>query len=633
MTDYLWVVIALPLAAALLNHFAGRRMGEPRAAGPAVLSVVGAFVYAAVAARDFFVSEHASAEAVTVVHLFDWMPGLGATAELLWDPLSATMTLVVTGVGALIHIYAVGYMHGDPRFSRFFTYLNLFIASMLILVLANNFALLFVGWELVGLCSYLLISFWYTRPEAAAAGKKAFVVNRIGDFGFMVALMLVFASFGTLSYTDVLHEPGEVIGATTATAIGLLLLVGAAGKSAQVPLYVWLPDAMEGPTPVSALIHAATMVTAGVYMVARTGAIYGLSDIAGGVVATVGALTALLAATIAIAQRDIKRVLAYSTISQLGYMFMAVGIAGYVAGLFHLVTHAVFKALLFLGAGSVIHAMADEQDMTRMGGLRSKMPVTHATMLVATLSIAGIPPLAGFWSKDEILAVLFAKGGYYTLLWGVGLLTALLTAFYMARQYFLVFDGKPRWRDGADPHESPRVMTAPLVVLGVLTVLIGFVNTPFRLSFEHFLEPAFEGVYLAHAPSDGFLLGALALVSVAAGVVGIAMAFILYRHASEETRERLLGRVRRPFMAWENGYWVDEVYGALIVKPGMRLALWSAAVVDQRTIDGLVNGVGVAVRRLGHRLRPLQSGFVRSYGALLAVGAVGVVAWIVARGL
>ncbi|MDE0168257.1 MAG: NADH-quinone oxidoreductase subunit L [bacterium] len=633
MTDYLWIVIALPLAAALLNHFAGRRMGEPRAAGPAVLAVVGAFAYAAVAARDFFLSESASAEAITVVHLFDWMPGLGATAELLWDPLSATMTLVVTGVGALIHIYAVGYMHGDPRFSRFFTYLNLFIASMLILVLANNFALLFVGWELVGLCSYLLISFWYTRPEAAAAGKKAFVVNRIGDFGFMVALMLVFTSFGTLSYTEVLHEPGQVIGATTATAIGLLLLVGAAGKSAQLPLYVWLPDAMEGPTPVSALIHAATMVTAGVYMVARTGAIYGLSDVAGGVVATVGALTALLAATIAIAQRDIKRVLAYSTISQLGYMFMAVGIGGYVAGLFHLVTHAVFKALLFLGAGSVIHALADEQDMNRMGGLRSKMPITHATMLVATLSIAGIPPLAGFWSKDEILAVLFAKGGYFTLLWGIGLLTALLTAFYMARQYFLVFDGKARWDDGVQPHESPRIMTGPLVVLGVLTVLIGFVNTPFRLSFEHFLEPAFEGVYLAHAPEDGFLLGALALVSVAAGVVGFAIAFLLYRHASEETRDRLLGKVRRPLMASENGYWVDDVYGTLIVKPGMRIALWSAGAVDQRTIDGLVNGVGVAVRRLGRRLRPLQSGFVRSYGAMLAAGAVGIVAWIVARGL
>ena len=633
MTGYLWVVIALPLAAALFNHFTGRRLGEPRAAGPSILAVVGSFAYAAVAAKDFFVSADASEEAITVVYLFDWIPGLGATAELLWDPLAATMTLVVTGVGALIHIYAVGYMHGDPRFSRFFTYLNLFIASMLILVLANNFALLFVGWELVGLCSYLLISFWYERPSAAAAGKKAFVVNRIGDFGFMVALMLVFTSFGTLSYTEVLHQPGEVIGATTATAIGLLLLVGAAGKSAQLPLYVWLPDAMEGPTPVSALIHAATMVTAGVYMVARTGAIFDLSEVAAGVVATVGALTALLAATIAIAQNDIKRVLAYSTISQLGYMFMAVGVAGYVAGLFHLVTHAVFKALLFLGAGSVIHAMSGEQDMNRMGGLRAKMPITHLTMLVATLSIAGIPPLAGFWSKDEILAVLFVKGGFYTVLWAMGLLTALLTAFYMARQYFLVFDGAPRWDDKVHPHESPKVMTLPLVVLGALTVVIGFVNTPFRFSFEHFLEPAFHGLYLAHGPDDSFLLVGLALVSVAAGVVGIAIAFLLYRHASEETRERLLGKVRRPLMAWEHGYWVDEMYGAMIVKPGLRIARWSSVVVDQRAIDGLVNGVGVVVRRLGRRLRPLQSGFVRSYGAMLAAGAVGIAIWIVARGL
>ena len=289
---------------------------------------------------------------------------------------------------------------------------------MLILVLANNFAVLFVGWELVGLSSYLLISFWFTRPSAAAAGKKAFIVNRIGDFGFMIALMLIFTSFGTLSYTEVLHDPGRVIGASTATAIGLLLLVGAVGKSAQLPLHVWLPDAMEGPTPVSALIHAATMVTAGVYMVARTGAIFELSDVAGGVVATVGALTALLAATIAIAQRDIKRVLAYSTISQLGYMFMAVGVAGYVAGVFHLVTHAVFKALLFLAAGSVIHGMADEQDMMKMGGLRRKMPITHMTMLIATLSIAGIPPLAGFWSKDEILAVMFERGGFFIILLG-----------------------------------------------------------------------------------------------------------------------------------------------------------------------------------------------------------------------
>ena len=633
LAAHLWVVIALPLGAALLNHFLGRRIGEPRAAVLAVLAVAGSFVFAALASVDFFISGRASEQAVAVVPLFDWIPGLGAAAELLWDPMSAVMTLVVTGVGALIHIYAAGYMHGDPRFHRFFTYLNLFIASMLILVLANNFALLFVGWELVGLCSYLLISFWQTRPSAAAAGKKAFVVNRIGDFGFMVALMVIFASFGTLSYTEVLQDPGEVIGAGTATAVCLLLLVGAAGKSAQLPLYVWLPDAMEGPTPVSALIHAATMVTAGVYMVARTGALFGLSDAAGGAAAGIGALTALLAATIAVAQRDIKRVLAYSTISQLGYMFMAVGAAGYAAGLFHLVTHAVFKALLFLGAGSVIHAMAGEQDMERMGGLRRKMPVTHLTMLVAVLAIAGIPPLAGFWSKDEILAVLFAKGGYYTFLWGVGVLVALLTAFYMARQYFLVFGGQARWAEGVEPHESSRIMTAPLVVLGVLTAVIGFVNTPFRLAFEHFLEPAFEGVYLAHAPEDGFLVAALALVSAAAGAVGIAIAYLVYSRASDEARERMLGWVRRPFMAWEHGYWVDDAYGRLIVKPGLTLAEWCAGFVDQRMIDGLVNGVGGAVRRAGLRLRPLQSGFVRSYGALLAAGAVGLAAWIVTRGL
>ena len=482
MTDYLWLIIALPLAGAVLNHFIGRRLGEPYSAYLAIAAIGGSFVYAAVAARDFFVSEHASAEAITAVHLFDWIPGLGATAELLWDPLAATMTLVVTGVGTLIHVYSVGYMHDDERFSRFFTYLNFFIASMLILVLANNFALLFVGWELVGLSSYLLISFWYTRPSAAAAGKKAFIVNRIGDFGFMVALMLIFTSFGTLSYTTVLHDPGHVIGASTATAIGLLLLVGAAGKSAQLPLYIWLPDAMEGPTPVSALIHAATMVTAGVYMVARTGAIFGLSDVAGATVAIVGAATALLAATIAIAQRDIKRVLAYSTISQLGYMFMAVGVAGYVAGVFHLVTHAVFKALLFLGAGSVIHGMADEQDMMKMGGLRRKMPA-HPHDDAHRHAVDLRHPSAGrvsgrrmrFWPSCS------KRVGSTSFCGPLACLTALLTAFYMARQYFLVFSGEARWDDDVHPHESPRSMTVPLVVLGVLTVVIGFVNTPFRL--------------------------------------------------------------------------------------------------------------------------------------------------------
>ena len=633
MTANLWAVIALPLAGAAVNHFFGRRMGGRRASGLAILTVGASFIYAAAAALPFLAGGERAEEAVAVVRLFDWIPSLGAGAELLWDPLAAVMTLVVTGVGSLIHIYAVGYMHDDRRLARFFTYLNLFIASMLILVLANNFAVLFVGWELVGLCSYLLISFWYVRPSAAAAGRKAFVVNRIGDFGFMIALMLIFASFGTLSYSAVLNEPGEVIGSSTAAAIGLLLLVGAAGKSAQVPLYVWLPDAMEGPTPVSALIHAATMVTAGVYMVARTGALYGLSDLAGGTAAVVGAATALLAAVIAVAQRDIKRVLAYSTISQLGYMFMAVGAAGYTAGLFHLVTHAVFKALLFLGAGSVIHAMGGEQDMNRMGGLAKKTPITHATMAVATLAIAGIPPLAGFWSKDEILAVLFEAGGYFTALWAAGVAAALLTAFYMARLYFLVFWGKPRWPDGTQPHESPRVMTVPLLILAAGAIGIGFINTPFRLAFEHFLEPAWHGVKQAHAPESGLLLIALALISTAAGLVGIVIAYLLYGRASEENRERLLAYLRRPLTAMEHGFWVDDMYGRLAVIPGRRLSEWSARVVDERLIDGAVNGTGALVKRLGQRLRPLQSGYVRTYGTLLAAGAAAVMIWMVIRGL
>ena len=633
MTGTLWAVIALPLAGAVVNHFAGRRLGGRWAGGLAVAAVAGAFAYAAAAAWPFLAGGETASGAVTVVHLFDWIPGLGAAAELLWDPLTAVMTLVVTGVGALIHIYATGYMHDDPRRARFFTYLNLFIASMLILVLANNFALLFVGWELVGLCSYLLISFWYVRPAAAAAGRKAFVVNRIGDFGFMIALMLIFLSFGTLSYSAVLDDPGEVIGSSTAVAIGLLLLVGAAGKSAQVPLYVWLPDAMEGPTPVSALIHAATMVTAGVYMVARTGAIYGLGDLAGEAVATAGAVTALLAAVIAVAQRDIKRVLAYSTISQLGYMFMAVGAAGYSAGLFHLVTHAVFKALLFLGAGSVIHSLGGEQDMRRMGGLAKKMPLTHLTMAVAALAIAGVPPLAGFWSKDEILAVLFESGGYFTVLWAAGVAAALLTAFYIARLYFLVFWGEPRWPDGARPHESPRVMTVPLLALAAGAVGIGFVNTPFRLAFEHFLDPSFHGVKQAHAPESGMLLVALALVSIAAAGAGIAISYLLYARSSEEGRERLLARLRRPLAAMERGFWVDDMYGRLLVIPGRRLCEWSARVVDQRIIDGAVTGTGAAVRRAGQWLRPVQSGYVRAYGALLAAGTLALLVWIVIRGL
>ncbi|NNJ48419.1 MAG: NADH-quinone oxidoreductase subunit L, partial [Acidimicrobiia bacterium] len=400
MVDYIWIVIALPLAGAVFLHFFGSRLREPLPGVIATSTIGLGFIYALIATADFFAG---NGEAETV-HLFDWIAPLGANAELLWDPLSAIMTLTVTGVGALIHLYSIGYMHGDARYGRFFTYLNFFAASMLILVLADNFGLLFVGWELVGLSSYLLISFWFHKPSAAAAGKKAFVVNRIGDVGFLIGLMLILAEFSTLTYGTVLEEPARVITTGMATAITLMLVLGAAGKSAQIPLYFWLPDAMEGPTPVSALIHAATMVTAGVYMVARTAALFELASFSAAAVATIGAFTALFAATIALKQRDIKRVLAYSTISQLGYMFLAVGTGAYVAGIFHLFTHAFFKALLFLGSGSVIHAMGGEQDIAKMGGLRKIMPVTHFTMAVGWLAIIGIPPLAGFWSKDEILA-------------------------------------------------------------------------------------------------------------------------------------------------------------------------------------------------------------------------------------
>ena len=614
------LTILLPLGGAGLLVFAGKRIGEPAAGWLATLTVAGAFGGAAVSALDFFTGEgHAE-----IVHWFEWIPGLGVQASLLWDPLSAVMALVVTGVGTLIHLYSIGYMHGEERFGRFFAYLNLFVASMMILVLADNFAMLFVGWELVGLSSYLLISFWFERDVAAAAGKKAFVVNRVGDVGFIVALMLVFATFGSLEFGTVFEAVPAELATGTATAIGLLLLVGAAGKSAQLPLYVWLPDAMEGPTPVSALIHAATMVTAGVYLVARTAVIFEASPTAGAVVAIVGAVTALFAATVAMAQQDIKRVLAYSTISQLGYMFMGVGAAAYVAGVFHLMTHAFFKALLFLGAGSVIHGLGGEQDMRRMGGLAKVMPVTFVTMLIAWLAISGMPPLAGFWSKDEILAVLFERGGAWQALWVVGIVTALLTAFYMTRMMWLTFFGERRWAEGIHPHESPALMTLPLLALAGLSVVGGLVNTPFRLALEHFLEPSFEVVALAHPP-HGATAVLLAAVSVAAGLGGIALAVMRYRSRvpAEETGVwRLVGR----------GYYVDDLYAQVFARTGKLGAAWLAFRFDARVVDGAVEGVGGLTRRIGMRLRPLQTGFVRSYGAIMLVGIVAVLAWFLSRG-
>jgi len=628
MVDLLWLVIALPLAGAVFLHFFGRYLREPLGGLLASLAIGGAFVVAVIAALPFFEGgEHG-----TVILLWQWMPAIGANLEILWDPLAAVMTLVVTGVGALIHVFAIGYMHGDGRFSRFFTYLNLFAASMLTLVLAGNYAMLFLGWELVGLCSYLLIGFWFTRPTAAAAAKKAFVVNRIGDLGFVVALMLVFTTFGTLSYSGIFERAGDQLTTGMATAIGLLILVGAAGKSAQIPLYVWLPDAMEGPTPVSALIHAATMVTAGVYVIARSAAIYDLSPVAQTTVATIGALTAIWAASIAIAQRDIKKVLAYSTVSQLGYMFLAVGTTAYVAGIFHLMTHAFFKALLFLGAGSVIHAMSDEQDMHKMGGLFKKMPTTAVTMGIATLAIAGIPPLAGFWSKDEILASVYARGGWFSFLWILGLVTALVTAFYMTRQWVLVFLGEPRWGEDKHPHESPRVMTVPLIVLALLAIVGGLINTPFFTTLEHFLEPSFELVSMQHPPEDGLLVLILAGLSVLAAVGGIAVAFVSYRRPRERWLdfEHGFGPL---WGTWEAAYRVDDLYGATLVGPGRKAAELTAFGLDLKVIDGAVNGVGRLVRYAGDWTRTLQTGYVRNYGVLFLGGTLLIVIWLVAGGM
>ena len=625
--EALWLVIALPLGGAMLLHFAGRRLGEPRAGYLACASSLAAFLVAGVAAVPFFIGEGHPSQSL----LWEWMPAVGASFEITWDPLSALMTLVVTGVGSLIHIYSVGYMHGDPRFARFFTYLNLFTASMLTLVLAGNYAMLFVGWEMVGLCSYLLISFWFTRPSAASAGKKAFVVNRIGDFGFLIALMLIFSVFGTLSYAGVFDRAADELVGWAPTAIGLMLAAGAIGKSAQIPLYVWLPDAMEGPTPVSALIHAATMVTAGVYVIARSAPIFELAPVASGVVAAVGAVTALWAATIAVAQSDIKRVLAYSTISQLGYMFLAVGATAYVAGVFHLMTHAFFKALLFLAAGSVIHAMGGRQDMGEMGGLRKAMPVTFVSMGIGVVAISGFPPLAGFWSKDEILGVVFNRGGWFTVLWLVGLITALLTAFYMVRQFVMVFLGKPRWPEGVVPRESPRSMTVPLIILAVLSVAGGLVNTPFRLGLEHFLEPAFEGVKFAHPPQGIGLVLMLAVLSVAAGAAGAVMAFFAY-HRPSEAWSRFQSGFGRVWGWWENAYRVDDAYGAMLVSPGRRLSEQAAFWLDVKVVDGAVNGVARLVKVTGQMIRPAQSGLIRQYGLWFGLGLVALLVWILVRG-
>ena len=626
MLDVVWLIPALPLAGFALILLFGRRLGDPKAGYLATLMCAGAF---AVTVGVFFdLLSKSSEERQHISKVFSWVPvgSLKVDLAFLADPLSITMCLFVTGIGTLIHLYAIGYMHGDPRFSKFFLYLNLFALSMLLLVLGENMLVTFLGWEGVGTCSYLLIAFWHERQSAATAGKKAFITNRVGDWGFMMAMFFAFQATGTLSYLGV-NAAASTMAQSTATAIALFAFIGAVGKSAQLPLYLWLPDAMEGPTPVSALIHAATMVTAGVFLMCRMSPILNAaSSYAPTLIAVVGAATALFAATIAVAQNDIKRVLAYSTVSQLGYMFLAVGSGAYTAAIFHMVTHAFFKALLFLGSGAVIHGMNHEQDMRRMGALRKVMPVTAATFIVGWLAIAGVPPFAGFWSKDDILLAAYDKS---PVLWVVGLVTALLTAYYMTRQVILVFYGQARWHDahaehGAhgdfEPHESPAIMLLPLVLLAGLSIVGGGLNLPFNAHTEKltlWLEPVL-GVH----ESDTAKVP-LAVIATIVALVGIAVSIMIYaKHRAKPIEPEVLAE----------GWYYDQTVSRFMGGPG-RKAFGALAWADATIVDGAVNGVGRLVRDTAQRIRTVQSGNVRNYAAAIGVGVVLLLAWfVVVRG-
>ena len=622
MLDVAWLILLFPVLGVLINGFLGRKIGKKWvgqvACGAVGLSfLVGVGVFAALLGE-----EHGH-----TVTLFSWITvgDFQIEAALLVDQLSALMTLVVTGVGFLIHVYSIGYMAEDERYARFFTLLNLFVFSMLILVLADNFLLLYVGWELVGLCSYLLIGFWFERPSAAEAGKKAFLVTRVGDFGFALGVMLIFATFGTLGYAQVFEQAPQVLTTSLATAITLLLFAGAAGKSAQIPLYVWLPDAMEGPTPVSALIHAATMVTAGVYMVARTHVLFELAPLSMTVVAVIGALTAFFAATIALVQNDIKRVLAYSTISQLGYMFLAVGVGAYASGIFHLTTHAFFKALLFLCAGSVMHGLAGELDMRKMGGLKDKMRTTYRTFLAGAAALAGFPLLSGFFSKDEILWRAFNSS---IILWLIGIVTAFLTAFYAFRAVFLTFWGQSRVDKGVHIHESPRIMTTPLTILAVLAIIGGLIGIPHLSAIEGFLEPVFAHHETAHA--SGILEWVLMAVSAVVAIVAIILAQYMYL-VNPSVPGRLSKRYASLYRLLSNKYYVDEIYMAGIVNPLRNLAGFLSQTFDAGIIDGAVNGLAAFFGRTGEETRKLQTGYVRNYGLAMLVGVVVVLGYLILR--
>ncbi len=590
--------------------------------GVVATGVVGASFVCAVIA--FILLLHDSNREVTV-HLFNWIPvgNLQIPAALLIDPLSITMCLFVTGISTLIHLYSIGYMHGEKDFRKFFLYLNLFVFSMLLLVTANNLVLTFVGWEGVGVCSYWLVSYYFDKASAASAGKKAFLYNRVGDIGLLLAMFLLFHATHTLNYLGIFHAAGT-LSPTVATLTVLALLLAATGKSAQIPLFNWLPDAMEGPTPVSALIHAATMVTAGVYLLVRMSPVLTMSPDGRATIAVIGGVTAFVAATIATSQKDIKKVLAFSTVSQIGYMVLAVGVGAYSAAIFLMVAHAFFKALLFLGSGSVIHSLNGEQDMRKMGGLAKYLPLTFPAFLVGWLTISGVPPFAGFFAKGDVLTRVFEHN---KPLWVLGVLTAILTAYYMTRLFILTFRGTERFREdthGHDPHESPWVMTLPLVVLAVLSILGGLIDLPWAhsASLSGFLDPVF-GYVPAVATSSTLAQWGLAAVDVAAAIIGLFAAFTIWRGIYESPR------FESTF--FEHVWYWDDAYDATVGRPLTEVAQFSDDVIEPDVIDGAVTGVAVLIRRSAEGLRKVQSGFVRQYALAMMLGFAVIVVYLVAR--
>ncbi|MCS7280583.1 MAG: NADH-quinone oxidoreductase subunit L [Desulfobacterota bacterium] len=641
MTEHIWLIPSFPAIGFLINGLLGKRIPKSVVSWVGCLSV---FLSFCVSVLIFIELLKLPPQARFIEKdIFDWIVSGEFVTKVGFriDPLSIVMCLIVTGVGFLIHVYSVGYMHDDPGYSRYFTYLNLFVFMMLILVTGNNVLLMFVGWEGVGLCSYLLIGFWYEKDSASNAGKKAFIVNRIGDYGFLLGIFLLFLSLGekgvwTLNFSEI-EKNVTLLDRNVVALITLLFFIGATGKSAQIPLYVWLPDAMEGPTPVSALIHAATMVTAGVYMIARLNFLYSMAPEIMSLVAIVGVLTAMFAASIGFAQYDIKRVLAYSTISQLGYMFLGVGVGAYAAGIFHLMTHAFFKALLFLGAGSVMHALAGELDMRKMGGLKRYLPTTYWTFLVACLAIAGIPGFSGFFSKDEILwkALSSPHGGIFV--YAIALVTAGMTAFYMFRLLFNVFYGRERMDEELKHHvhESPKIMTVPLVILAILSIIGGYVGIPHVLGggahFEHFLEPVFKSAK-AHEPlyhSAALEIG-LMVLSVIVALIGIYVAYTYYLK-KPELSEDFAKRHQTLYKTIHNKYYVDEVYGYLFVRNLLRLGTFLKNFIDEAIIDGIVNGLGYILRGLGSLLRFLQSGYVQAYAFSMIIGAIVVMGYLLVK--